>query len=138
MLCAALLVRYTMLRNAAHQQLAKGLSDMAHIYVKRGSEGPRHDPYSYTEVHFTSTDEKTEIVCHLGLAEWLKVNGKKIVEQPANVEAEFRLITGMRFDKAERIPEILEHRRRMRMAPKEREQYDMCVEADAAMRRYAE
>jgi len=47
---------------------------MSSIDIKHGSEGPRHDPYSYTEI--TVTRESGATVCiHFGLIEWIEVNG---------------------------------------------------------------
>lgn len=47
---------------------------MSSIDIKSGSEGPRHDPYSYSEI--TVTRESGSTVCiHFGLIEWIEVNG---------------------------------------------------------------
>ncbi len=54
-----------------------------------GEEGPRHDPYSYEELHVTTP--KGEVVLHQGLGTWMKVDGKT-VDQP----------TGLSYDDYER------------------------------------
>jgi hypothetical protein len=46
---------------------------MASITLRMGSEGPKHDPYHYDEIRFTSTDKSLSVVFHNGLAEWLTV-----------------------------------------------------------------
>ena len=43
---------------------------MIRISLKTGTEGPRHDPYSYEEVTIERGDSTTTI--HLGLAEYCK------------------------------------------------------------------
>ncbi len=44
------------------------------ISIKTGSEGPRHDPYSYTEYTISRTGGFTATL-HQGLGVWLEVNG---------------------------------------------------------------
>ena len=39
---------------------------------RTGSEGPRHDPYSYTE--WTVKRGERHVTLHLGLATWVKIN----------------------------------------------------------------
>ena len=43
-----------------------------------GSEGPRHDPYSYEELHADVLGN--EIVLHQGLGTWLTINGTKVTQ----------------------------------------------------------
>lgn len=46
------------------------------FYSTHGSEGPRHDPYSYTEMSiFEEFDDgtKKDVTIHMGLAEWVEV-----------------------------------------------------------------
>ena len=43
---------------------------------KSGSEGPSHDPYSYNEFSFKKDGK--EYIIHMGLAQWIKIDGKKI------------------------------------------------------------
>lgn len=40
---------------------------------RRGTEGPRHDPYGYTEL--TVQFRGHEVILHEGLAEWLVIDG---------------------------------------------------------------
>jgi len=111
---------------------------MAKIRVKQGAEGPRHDPYAYTEVEFTKTDG-TVVLCHMGLAEWIKVNGSRWItpDNPHNTEEMFRDLTGMTFSKALHIPYILEDRLMKKLPEKARIAYYNCVAADLALLRYA-
>jgi len=47
---------------------------MLDYYRKSGTEGPRHDPYGYTEI--TARRNGHAVTLHTGLAVWLKVNGE--------------------------------------------------------------
>ena len=48
------------------------------VHVKRGTEGPKHDPYGYTEYSFTTTfGEDVEV--HVGLAEYVIINGLRYI-----------------------------------------------------------
>lgn len=111
---------------------------MAKILVSRGTEGPRHDPYGYTEVMFVKTNGDI-IQMHMGLAVWLKVNGKiydsEYREEP--LSEYFKEFTGMSFEKAERIPDIIKMRKLRNMSKEDRELYWAIEAADAAMLRYA-
>ncbi len=53
---------------------------MSSIGMKHGSEGPTHDPYSYTEILVTREDG-TEVMLHDGLATWIEINGERIDPQ---------------------------------------------------------
>lgn len=104
---------------------------MANIHVKRGSEGPRHDPYSYTEVTFYFTNKKRKpVIYHAGLGEWTK-HGKNTYEE--NPAAMFQKLTGLNPRKAAIIPEK-RFERYLRTLPK-REQYNVleCIAIDNAM-----
>lgn len=46
------------------------------VHVKSGSEGPAHDPYSYTEYRVKRDGRK--IVMHLGMGDWIKVDGEHV------------------------------------------------------------
>jgi hypothetical protein len=48
---------------------------MARLKRRTGTEGPRHDPYGYTEYHWTSTDKQRSAILHIGLGEWCEVFG---------------------------------------------------------------
>lgn len=50
-----------------------------------GAEGPRHDPYAYTEWH-VSTDQH-KVVLHTGLGMWIKVDGEKW-PRPAGMDSD--------------------------------------------------
>lgn len=43
------------------------------LKIKTGTEGPRHDPYSYTET--TMERNGDTVTLHEGLGDWLRVNG---------------------------------------------------------------
>lgn len=47
------------------------------ISLKTGHEGSKYDPYSYQEYTCYRTKGDNTATLHLGLATWLKVNGKK-------------------------------------------------------------
>jgi len=48
------------------------------VHAKHGTEGPKHDPYSYTEYSFTTTfGEDVEV--HVGLAEYVIINGRRYI-----------------------------------------------------------
>jgi len=66
---------------------------VSEISIKTGSEGPSHDPYSFTEYSVTTTIGKSYTL-HLGLAEWIKENGVLITTNGNLVETFIRL-TGL-------------------------------------------
>lgn len=74
------------------------------ISVHHGSEGPSHDPYSYVEYDVTDKKTKKIIILHLGLAEWLKVDGKTIAEF-GNSESVFENMTKLSPDKIDQAIE---------------------------------
>jgi hypothetical protein len=49
---------------------------MSSISITTGSEGPSHDPYSYERVRVER--DGLDIVMHVGLDHWLKINGRKV------------------------------------------------------------
>jgi hypothetical protein len=63
------------------------------VTLVNGSEGPRHDPYGYTEL--TVNKRGIEYELHSGLACWLKVAGVRMTVQD-HVEADnlFEHLTG--------------------------------------------
>ena len=64
------------------------------VWVRSGSEGPSHDPYSYDEIN---VETKGHDVCiHYGLAVWLEVDGKHTDYYGNEYEAFelFKLLTG--------------------------------------------
>jgi hypothetical protein len=111
---------------------------MAKVTVRRGSEGPRHDPYGYTEVIFTKTNGDV-IQMHMGLGVWLKVNGKEYDSQYREevLSEYFKEFTGMAFEKAERIPDVLEERYVRRLSKEDRHSYYMMRDADERLLSYA-
>jgi hypothetical protein len=113
---------------------------MASVKVKRGSEGPEHDPYAFTEITFYFTDpERSKVVYHRGLGEWLKYDGRKYDESddwlPSSIDYLFKHITGLSVRKAESIPDMLFERSMRKYSKEERWQIMECIEADEAMLR---
>lgn len=102
---------------------------MARVYVRTGTEGPRHDPYIFTEVTFVKTDG-TEVRYHYGLAQWLEVNGKPIDVPYEEMDDKFEELTGMSAGAAERVPDKLQDRYVRTLSKEEQHVYWMCREAD--------
>jgi hypothetical protein len=68
--------------------------------MRHGTEGPRHDPYGFTETTFQS--DKLTVTLHQGLAQWMQVNhGPKtdfVGDQYDNDEAQaaaFKQLAGL-------------------------------------------
>lgn len=81
--------------------------------VSHGSEGPKHDPYSYTEfsmfAEYADGNNKT-VVVHHGLSEYVMVNG--IVQRPSSTEELDLLLlqeVGITFSKLDRLAHKKEH-----------------------------
>jgi hypothetical protein len=55
-----------------------GYPPIQQIHNSSGTEGPRSDPYHYDEWDISLPGYHIEV--HLGLAEWIKVNGTRLVE----------------------------------------------------------
>jgi hypothetical protein len=53
-----------------------GIDNVFNFKVKGGNEGPKHDPYGYSEYSFEYRGRK--YVVHMGLAQWIEVDGKHI------------------------------------------------------------
>ena len=126
---------------------------MARISVRRGSEGPRHDPYSYLEITFWPTSPRRKpVVYHSGLGEWVCHGRRRYedrgerwcrkteswVHRGAQSSQIFERLTGLSVGRAEKIPRILEERYFRTLSREEREEIIMCMEANARMRRWAE
>ena len=47
---------------------------MSSIDITSGSEGPKHDPYSYYEIT-VERESGASVKIHFGLTEWIEVNG---------------------------------------------------------------
>jgi hypothetical protein len=114
---------------------------MAKVRVTTGSEGPRHDPYGWTEIHFTKTDG-TEVMLRTGGLGYdrLFVNGEKVGESydpdTAMVD-KFQELTGLTPMEAEELPEKLEASRLKHMTPDQQRFYHDCQEMDRSLRSYA-
>jgi len=78
-----------------------------------GSEGPRHDPYAFEEFTLLEQEEGREprrVTIHLGLAEWVKLNGRVEADitgydlnGTGSVEDKFEELTGLTFRGAVRL-----------------------------------
>ena len=71
---------------------------MSKISMKNGVDGPPWDPYGYVEYTFTG---KCEVTLHLGLAEWIRVDGFEL-EVP-NPTAAFETLTDLTIDRCQKI-----------------------------------
>src|SRR5580698_9347517 len=109
---------------------------MARVRIRRGSEGPEHDPYSFTEITFFFTDKSRKpFTIHQGLGDWLK-HGKRKYEWDAHcIATKFEELTGLSVRRAEAIPDILFERSMRKYSKEERWQILECIEADEAMLR---
>lgn len=47
-----------------------------YIYFRTGTEGPRHDPYSYTEITVSRKGHRRAML-HMGLGVWSEVGGRR-------------------------------------------------------------
>jgi len=65
---------------------------MNQVTMRRGTEGPKHDPYGYDEVIVAVAGHVC--TCHLGLGIWIKVDGEKHRVTEANYQEMFQLLTG--------------------------------------------
>lgn len=71
------------------------------LIMKNGREGPRFDPYSYTE-RIVKNGRNT-VILHDGLGIWISVNGKRLrVSEERAEELFFKLtkLTSRQFDRA--------------------------------------
>lgn len=65
--------------------------------LRTGSEGPQHDPYSFTEMIMTVNGNETRL--HLGLGCWLKLNGEMFVPYDEELAVKIWInITGLTPD----------------------------------------
>lgn len=74
------------------------------LFYKTGIEGPKYDPYMYEE-YIVHRNGK-EIILHLGLQEWIEINGerqevvmKNLDEYLINPIEIFEEVTGLTLDK---------------------------------------
>jgi hypothetical protein len=87
------------------------------VSVRTGTEGPRHDPYSFEEWVWERHGERTTL--HLGLGEWLVTGGRNLDtrriceitgrDDPRACQTEFEKITGVRLKVLERAMHRLKH-----------------------------
>jgi len=47
------------------------------ISTRTGTEGPRHDPYSFTEITVEARGHRVTV--HYGLGEWIEVDGSQLI-----------------------------------------------------------
>ncbi len=82
------------------------------VVRRTGSEGPRHDPYHFEELHVETRDGKT--VLHEGLGLWLKHecrSGYKLTENRVHcVHDVFKAMTGYSTSQIDRIAIRLQSR----------------------------
>lgn len=73
------------------------------ISITHGSEGPRHDPYSYTELTVSKGNGWTTV--HRGLAEWVEHCGERTecTGMGMLLDNLFEDYTGLTIKQAERI-----------------------------------
>lgn len=65
------------------------------IVIETGAEGPRHDPYGFTEITLERGDNTTTI--HMGLGEWVRHNDELVIPNEPhdpNYVGAFLKITG--------------------------------------------
>lgn len=86
---------------------------MADISIKTGSEGPKHDPYGYTEITFIKTDG-TIIKHHEGLGSWCEILDKNCIQRAEGSQASelFFLATGCTPNEARKYFNKAEQKRR--------------------------
>ena len=75
---------------------------MSHITQRTGTEGPRHDPYSYTEITVQRPGKKT-VTVHLGLMQFVQVGASAPVHMSYELlDQTFEALTGLTIKQAER------------------------------------
>lgn len=102
---------------------------------KTGDEGPRHDPYSFTEI--TVVIGQDTFVAHLGLREDLEVNGARTIWTAEEIEPIFKNLTGFSVREWESFFDRYEAARYRVMTPRERYEAEMIEEFDQRMLSYA-
>jgi hypothetical protein len=90
------------------------MTNGSYVSIKTGSEGPRHDPYAYTEITVHRADGR-EVVLHTGLAEWMTYKDGRVVRRFQDeykiLRSKFEAIVGITPECAEKIPRIMQQRR---------------------------
>ena len=97
--------------------------------LAQGSEGPRHDPYSYKEIVVSAVGRS--VILHTGLVCWLKRDGVIAAEGYEESELAFKELVGFSARQVERFFDERDARRY-----RDREAQQM-YEADQALLRYA-
>ena len=82
------------------------------IEIRTGSEGPRHDPYHFTEV--TVEGRAGRVTYHSGLGDWTKLDGDLVDDVTGEAKIAFERLTGVTPDVAEQTYYKLKHRRTAR------------------------
>jgi hypothetical protein len=85
----------------------------SYVIVKHGVEGPRYDPYSYTEV--TMHRDGRYATIHSGLGTWMTYNDGRVVrkfDDPFKIlRSKFEAVMGITPERARRIPDTIKNRR---------------------------
>lgn len=92
---------------------------MSHVTMRNGTEGPRHDPYAYTELTVERPDGR-KVVVHMGLATWVDARWPNGMQRTADSEREafevFEEVAGVTYPAA--VKALLNlPQRRMRQHP---------------------
>jgi hypothetical protein len=75
---------------------------MSSISYNSGPEGPRHDPYAYDEVTIVR-DNGRAVVAHLGLDQWIEVNGSRSSFMEAEqIDRVAETVVGISISRAQR------------------------------------
>lgn len=94
------------------------MAKMNSIRVKQGLEGPREDPYGFTEITFWHRGGKTAVHAG-GLVEWVEHNGRRW--DGPDVRASFAAIVGISSDRLLKIHAELPWRRHHAKCPERRD-----------------
>ena len=110
------------------------------VSMTTGSEGPRHDPYSYREI-CVERNGKVSVI-HMGLALWVQSGGEKehFWEDDGGFKIaaqRFRDLTGYDPDQWEGFIYRAEHSKVRSMSRADRIQYESMQDYDARLLRYA-
>jgi hypothetical protein len=112
---------------------------MARVYIRRGTEGPRHDPYGYQETTFVKTNG-TEVEARIGGLGYgrVTVNKTKFFDGTDDeAEEVFERLTGMTTHDAEEAYYRAIAARRRKWTPEERYSAEMAEAYDDALYSYA-
>jgi hypothetical protein len=112
-----------------------GLANGGVARIFRGTYGPRHDPYSFTEIVVEKNG--TTHKCHMGLGSWYEVDGVRVERDGWNYSDLFAEGTGFQPYEWEDFFDMRDRARYRAMTKQQRREYDACREADYALMRYA-